>query len=208
MGGHHYEVPPKVEMKIEFPTFEKITPEEVEDFFKWKKLQQDKDLVDLRPMFLDEVVKGAKKERWALRQEREEARAEREELELLRSQIAQERKGLAEESAFLMKQKRGLLDAESMFHGGVMTGTEVIGQGLDFSKLPTRTKMPEVVTETSKVWDEVVVPVGLGFGIGAGMTALALFIKGQLDKQDKKKAEKKKVEMDNSSDGLIIEDDD
>ena len=204
MGGGVYQVNlPIDKLETEWVARDldaKITPEEIEEFFRWKRQKQDEDVVDLRPMFLDRMVREARDARWALRRERDMARAEREELELLRAQIAREREGLAEESAVLMREKKGLLDAGSMFHGGV----PVVGEGLDFSNIPVRTKHPE--QEPSKVWDEVVVPVGIGFGIGAGVTVLALFVKEQLERGKKKAVPEKKDDGDDS-DGLVIRDD-
>ena len=103
-----------------------------------------------------------------------------------------------------MKDKEDSIKAKSMFHGGVT---------VPLSKV--RPADAVYVWEDEKkfsLFDEVVVPVGIGFGIGAGITAAALLAnkvwEGLTDDKKKKKPKATVADQpdDKDADGLIIPD--
>ena len=152
----------------------------------------------------EDQYEAAKRRKWRTVDDYEEAKRRKAEMEKrIMAEIGIERKALREQSALSMKDKEESLKAKSMFHGGV---------AVPLSKV--RPADAVYVWEDEKkfsLFDEVVVPVGIGFGIGAGVTAAALLVnkawEGLTEKKKRKSPQMAADKKDESDDdGLIVPD--
>jgi len=175
MGGGHYEVPPK-ELCIT------DILEEAQDKSRTSEL-------DLRPALMKRLIEESKSERAKIQKERERMQAERKELEDLRKglfgdkeelrarareldalerQIRAETKLNGEESAIAMKDRKRIIDAVSMFHGGTVMPLTMVRPILEKQK-------------NKNFFEEYVKPLGIGMAVGAGLTIAAIIVSNMYD---------------------------
>ena len=166
-----------------------------------------KGIIDLDPLFLQDLIKQGQEldkrltRKLRLLEEKERGLSEME--KRIMAEIGMERKALQEQSALSMKDKESALKAKSMFHGGVT---------VPLSKV--RPADAVYVWEDEKkfsLFDEVIVPVGIGFGLGASITAAALLAnklwEGLTEKKKRKSPQMAADKKDESDDdGLIVPD--
>jgi len=175
MGGGHYEVPPK-----------ELCISDILDEAQQKSRTPE---IDLRPAMMKRLIDETKAERAKIQEERGRMQAERRELEGLRKalfgdkeelrarareldalerQVRTERKLEVEESAIAMKERRRIVDAVSMFHGGTVMPLTMVRPILEKQK-------------NKSFFEEYVKPIGIGMAVGAGLTLAAIIVSNMYD---------------------------
>ena len=208
-GGGAYDVDMPVDyigrIIEEEPAVLELQPVIDGDRIDFRPATKKKGIIDLDPLFLQDLIRqGRELDARITRKLRRLDEREREMVEMekrIMAELGAERRALMEQSALSMKDKEEALKAGSLFRGGVAVPLGKVR--------PADAVLVEEPVRFS-LFDDVVVPVGIGFGIGAGVTAAGLLVLKAWEGLAGKKKKRPGADNDgkDDSDGLVVPDKD